>query len=484
MTTARIIGSPVHVTIAALAGSLLVVADLGAQFCPDADGALSTGGGTRPNAVIAEDVTGDGLPDLCTANDSNDNVSVLPALGAGVYGSPALLPVGDEPIWLAVVDIDGDGSRDIVTANRSSVDVSLLINDGSGSFTASTPLPLIDPPIRIAAAHLDGNDDIDLVLTSSSANTVSVLLAQGGGAFAAPIVYPTDDEAPTGLSLVDIDGDGDRDIVAGNSGASLGQGTVAVLENDGGGQFDAATTFPVGANAFDIVAADIDGVAGPDVVTVDGIANVITVVLNDGDGTFGTPVTYSGGTGGYAITACDLDCDGLEDVATVNLVSDDLTYFLNAGGGVLGSPVSVPIGSNPSSAACRDLDGDGGVDLAVAYREGVIPVTNACSDCDVVAVPMDESDADAYAPDVHPNPAAGRAHVVYATERGGATRIQVFDARGALVRTLADGDRPAGRYTVLWDGYTSSATEAPPGVYFVRVESPDGAWTRRLVRVR
>lgn len=66
----------------------------------------------------------------------------------------------------------------------------------------------------------------------------------------------------------------------------------------------------------------------------------------------------------------------------------------------------------------------------------------------------------------------------------GAVRLDVFDGRGRLVRTLYDGVLPAGRRTMAWDGRDARGAETPAGLYFVRATTPVGDESLRAVRVR
>jgi flagellar hook assembly protein FlgD len=64
--------------------------------------------------------------------------------------------------------------------------------------------------------------------------------------------------------------------------------------------------------------------------------------------------------------------------------------------------------------------------------------------------------------------------------------VQIYDALGALVRTLAapgpyaDGFRDAGFGTVSWDGKLDSGARALPGLYFYRVQAIDQAGNSAL----
>lgn len=62
-----------------------------------------------------------------------------------------------------------------------------------------------------------------------------------------------------------------------------------------------------------------------------------------------------------------------------------------------------------------------------------------------------------------------------------AAEVSVVDAAGRRVRVLATGPMAAGPRVLTWDGRDAAGRRAAPGVYFVRLESADGAMTRKVV---
>lgn len=67
---------------------------------------------------------------------------------------------------------------------------------------------------------------------------------------------------------------------------------------------------------------------------------------------------------------------------------------------------------------------------------------------------------------------------------GGPIRLDVFDVRGRLVRTLLEGNRTAGALRVDWDGTDGRGRALPSGVYFGRLETTQGITSRTLHLIR
>jgi len=82
-----------------------------------------------------------------------------------------------------------------------------------------------------------------------------------------------------------------------------------------------------------------------------------------------------------------------------------------------------------------------------------------------------------------PNPFSTATALRFQLTHGGKTSLEVFDARGALVKRLPEVWRSAGPQAVRWDGTDVDERRAPAGVYFWRVRSEGESLTGRMVRV-
>ncbi|CCC97339.1 FG-GAP-like repeat-containing protein [Azospirillum baldaniorum] len=185
-------------------------------------------------------------------------------------------------------------------------------------------------------------------------------------------------------TLVDIDGDGDLDLVTGNSGAS-----VRFYRNDGT-TAEPSFTF-VGTNPFGIsntpygtpTFVDLDGDGDLDLLLGQGQGN--TVVYRN-VGTTAAPSFTMVGTnafgigqvgGGYAkATLWDLDGDGDLDVLFGGN-DGSLTMYRNVG--TTAAPSFTVVGTNPfgledvgfaSTPAFVDIDNDGDLDVLVGNFDG------------------------------------------------------------------------------------------------------------------
>jgi flagellar hook assembly protein FlgD len=86
--------------------------------------------------------------------------------------------------------------------------------------------------------------------------------------------------------------------------------------------------------------------------------------------------------------------------------------------------------------------------------------------------------------EVVPNPGTDVSYVRFTLSRATTTAAEVFDVSGTRVRLLASGLREAGDQSVAWDGRNDAGRKVPAGVYLVRITTPAGETSGRVVLTR
>ena len=126
----------------------------------------------------------------------------------------------DLSLGVALGDMDSDGDNDIVLANRAGQN-RLYINDGSGTFTdiSLNNLPEDnDLTWGVTLGDVDGDADIDIIFINDGQNRLYLNDGSGNFTDASLTNLPEDNDASRSVFLADTDGDGDADIVIANDG--------------------------------------------------------------------------------------------------------------------------------------------------------------------------------------------------------------------------------------------------------------------------
>jgi hypothetical protein len=82
-----------------------------------------------------------------------------------------------------------------------------------------------------------------------------------------------------------------------------------------------------------------------------------------------------------------------------------------------------------------------------------------------------------------PNPFGAQTAIQFAIEKASPARLMIYDVQGRVLRRLVDDNRPAGSYTVVWDGRDDSGHRVPSGIYLYRLEAGERAETRKMILV-
>jgi len=84
----------------------------------------------------------------------------------------------------------------------------------------------------------------------------------------------------------------------------------------------------------------------------------------------------------------------------------------------------------------------------------------------------------------YPNPFNPSTTISYSMQQSGEVELTVFNALGQTVRTLVNGTRTAGEYTLTWDGRDDAGQLLSSGSYFYRLQVGDAVQTRRMLLLR
>ena len=286
--------------------------------------------GSGPDALAIADFTGDGRPDIAVADYHDNKVSVLLGNGDGTfkaakpYAISVLRNLSTRPVAVVAADVNGDGHPDIITANQYGDPVSVLLGDGNGAFQPAKSLGAGIGSVALAVADL-GNGRSDIVTTNVNYNTVSVFLNQGDGQFQAPSV-PSDIPGRDAPQLADFTGDGIPDAV------SLNQRTGQIFFRQGTGNSKNVYDPLVPVNspshpAIDFTVVQTPGL--PEIAALDFVNQQVDVYAwSSSVESFQEISSFATGPQPVRIASADLDGNGRGCIVVANDFDDTVTIGL------------------------------------------------------------------------------------------------------------------------------------------------------------
>lgn len=84
----------------------------------------------------------------------------------------------------------------------------------------------------------------------------------------------------------------------------------------------------------------------------------------------------------------------------------------------------------------------------------------------------------------YPNPFNPQTRISYSIPEPAYVKLSIYDINGTLVKALSEGNQPAGRFEVVWDGMNSSGNKVGSGVYFYRIQANSFAQVKKMILLK
>jgi hypothetical protein len=296
-----------------------------------------------------------------------------------------------------VVDVDRDGRADLVATGINSVRVMLGNGDGTFRPRVEFPVSASAQPQAVAAGDFNRDGVPDIIVTLNDAQIgFALITGRGDGTFNPPAHFPnvTGSDGPA-IAAVDLDNDGNLDVVAGHGIACfqapcVGARFITVMRGRGDGSFDAARAIDVGSDTAAIGVGDFNRDSVRDLVLASS-ASRVHVLLGTGGGTFTqqtlTLVPENNlGMDNTDIDVADINNDLIDDVVVAMSLNGSKTVILIGNGdGTFRNPqfIQEPAIRIPQYQAIADYNGDGRLDLALSLAwgsQGLMEIRNGNGD--------------------------------------------------------------------------------------------------------
>ncbi|MCZ4317736.1 T9SS type A sorting domain-containing protein [Aequorivita viscosa] len=420
--------------------------------------------------IIATDIDGDGHKDVASANQFGSNLTWYRNLdGHGVFGPENIIANLDQTIWISAADIDGDGDMDIMAVSGPQDKIVWFENlDGQGNFSGQNIVSnTADGAYAVVAGDLDGDGDLDLIAAIDLAGTVAWYENLNGlGSFSTIKIIDNTLGSPQFVSVADMDGDGDLDVV----GNGVSPNVIYWFENmDGHGTFGTKHIIHDEVpykNATPM--ADIDNDGDMDIFSASPGNNEVAWYENlDALGNFGPKNTITNTLeNAWTVFAADLDNDGDIDVlaTSVETFGGEIVWFENLDGQgnfSTKNTISTEVQS-PRSVIAADIDNDGDMDvIASSQNDDKIAWYE-----NLTILGVEENQIDTIK--IYPNPTDGLLYIDANTESIiGAT---VFDILGKKVLQLQGNKQQV------------DISSLESGMYFLNLKTESGQFNQKVIK--
>jgi hypothetical protein len=358
----------------------------------------ATGGTLVPNATsgfldlwIMDDNEPSTLSQYAGNGDGTFTLLATPgvALSTATLTAP-LTPVTLDGVGYNVIieDLDGDGIPDVAENDFFNNQVAVYLSNQTTPYTGvelATPDGVFDS-CESTAGTLTGSTGLPAIVTTNCNEQTITVYNNAAGVFSEGVYYPvvvTPNTAityPLGITVADVNGDGNGDVVVTNDDSS----DVAVLLGNGDGTLQlTSVAYAVGGypNSAAIV-TDLNGDGLPDILVADNEFS-LTWAAGYGDGTFQAARDYFEPTPGLSysygisIASGDFNGDGFTDVVESNCCGDDtegITVFLSNPDGSLQPGVNYGTGGRLEYVTVADFNGDGNLDIAATDYSGSVVI--------------------------------------------------------------------------------------------------------------
>ena len=84
----------------------------------------------------------------------------------------------------------------------------------------------------------------------------------------------------------------------------------------------------------------------------------------------------------------------------------------------------------------------------------------------------------------YPNPFNPETNISFDMPQAGPARLDIYNVKGQLVKTLFDGTAAFGRNSMIWNGTDNSGSAVTSGVYFYRLTTTGHSETRKMMLMK
>jgi VCBS repeat protein len=333
--------------------------------------------------------------DILTFSGNGDGTfgtgtGAITAATTATFTKPAGLDgIGED---LIIQDFDGDGIVDVMENDDFNNQPVVYLSTASTPYTGTaltTPDGVYDGYCGNTAGSLTGSSGSPAIIEANCEDNTITVYNNSTGTFSEGVYYTvaitpstTAFVLPAAVTIADVNGDGNGDVVVTNYESS----DVIVMLGNGDGTLQTSTGgsvgYATGGYPFDAaIVMDLNGDTLPDILVADDNQGLVWMA-GFGDGTFQAARDFYSPTPDFDyaeadnIASGDFNGDGFVDLVVGNFGDEGtgVTVFLSNPDGSLQPGVNYGSGGELASVVVGDFNNDGNLDFAALSYEGHVQI--------------------------------------------------------------------------------------------------------------
>jgi hypothetical protein len=333
-----------------------------------------TGIGSDPYAVAVGNFNNDSYCDFVAVNSGTASISIFLGLGNGTFSGPRTYEAaqGTASYAVVVVDFNNDSYLDIIidVYHINAISIFLGVGDGTFSNPKTFSMNFSCNPQGIATGDFNSDGRMDVVATCDGSNNLGIFLGGNDSTLSDMVIYPIITDYKSEYAVVaDFNNDNYSDIAVTNA-----FGCISIFQGYGNGSFSNEGCESTGGSSGPrrLAAVDLDKDGNMDIVT--GLTGTDGICVFFGYGkiyfhSFDNPTCYriAKGSRSYGLVVRDFNNDDQLDIAVANYGTNDITILLGFVNRKFFDPITYSTGdsSQPSDLAVADFNNDNRLDIVV-----------------------------------------------------------------------------------------------------------------------
>jgi len=320
------------------------------------------------NEVNFADANNDGNTDVFVSNFNSGQLLTFIYAGNDSFNYTGMTTVSNGMFHLSTGDLNNDAIDDLVSSGQGTFP---HFGDGTGNFVTGDQIVRFPDLInKVETLDIDGDGDTDIV-SSASEDHFSLFRNLGSGLFTGPepLMNSPFCQFAAGFQYGDIDGDGLADITALHE--FMNNVRLVWGKNLGSGNYATPALITTFQNCSHALQCDLDNDGDRDLL----LANAANVGLcwleNDGNGVFASPQIIDF-DGGFPIKnlfeKTDLDNDGDQDILFASYLGNEVGWYENTGNALFDTPQLISQSVGPNRLSVVDFDNDGFKDVLCGFE--------------------------------------------------------------------------------------------------------------------